>query len=201
MTKLAIISGGVREPSSTRLLADRIPTIRTDEVFRNQVYQPLNPGVGYGVLRFRETATLGAQPVSPTDLVVLDRVPNEVSMVAGIITAEFQTPLAHVGVLAKTRGTPNMALRSAWTDERLRPLGAVSAEIRGYGETLTALESAQMVPPRAAAGSRLALDLLSRPDGGGGRRVVTVPVSAQNGALYLGPVRMVRLEPIPFPVR
>lgn len=86
-------------------------------------------------------------------------------------------------------------------DERLRPLGAVSAEIRGYGETLTALESAQMVPPRAAAGSRLALDLLSRPDGGGGRRVVTVPVSAQNGALYLGPVHMVRLEPIPFPVR
>lgn len=103
-------------------LWNRIPIIRTDEVFRNQVYQPLNPGVGYGVLRFRETATLGGQPVSPTDLVVLDRVPNEVSMVAGIITAEFQTPLAHVGVLAKTRGTPNMALRDAWTDARLRPL-------------------------------------------------------------------------------
>ena len=103
-------------------LDERIPTIRTSDVFRNQVYQPLNPGVGYGVLRFRETATLGGQPVSPTDLVVLDRVPNEVSMVAGIITAEFQTPLAHVGVLAKTRGTPNMALRGAWRDERLRPL-------------------------------------------------------------------------------
>jgi hypothetical protein len=99
----------------------RIKTIATDDVFRNQVYQSLNPGVGYGTLRFRRTATLGGQPVSPTDLVVLDRVPNELSMVAGIITAEFQTPLAHVGVLAKTRGTPNMALRSAWDDERLRP--------------------------------------------------------------------------------
>jgi hypothetical protein len=99
----------------------RIATIATDEVFRNQVYQPLNPGVGYGTLRFRRTATLGGQPVSPTDLVVLDRVPNELSMVAGIITAEFQTPLAHVGVLAKTRGTPNMGLRDAWDDERLRP--------------------------------------------------------------------------------
>ena len=99
----------------------RIRTIATDEVFRNQVYQPLNHGLGYGVLRFRRTATLSGQPLSPTDLVVLDRVPNELSMVAGIITAEFQTPLAHVGVLAKTRGTPNMGLRDAWDDERLRP--------------------------------------------------------------------------------
>lgn len=99
----------------------RIRTIGTDDVFSNQVYQPLNAGVGYGTLRFRQTATLEGQPLSPTDLVVLDRVPNDLSMVAGIITAEFQTPLAHVGVLAKTRGTPNMALRSAWTDDRLRP--------------------------------------------------------------------------------
>jgi hypothetical protein len=86
-------------------------------------------------------------------------------------------------------------------DEMLRPLGAVSAEIKGYGETLSALEAAQVVPPKAAAGSRLALDLLSRPDGADGRRVVTIPVSAQNGALYLGPIRLVRLEPIPFPAR
>jgi hypothetical protein len=101
-------------------LEGRIPTIATDEVFRGQVYQPLNPGVAYGVLRFRKTSTLGGVPLSPTDLVVLDRVPNDVAMVAGIVTAEFQTPLAHVGVLAKTRGTPNMALRGAWDDPRLR---------------------------------------------------------------------------------
>jgi hypothetical protein len=103
-------------------LRDRIPTIATDEVFRNQTYQPLNPGVAYGVLRFRQTATLEGTPLSPTDLVVLDRVPNDVAMVAGIITGEFQTPLAHVAVLAQTRGTPNMALRDAWTDPRLRAL-------------------------------------------------------------------------------
>ncbi|MBP6629713.1 MAG: hypothetical protein KA297_09805 [Kofleriaceae bacterium] len=101
-------------------LTARIPTIGTDEVFRGQVYQALNPGVGFGVVRFRRTSTLGGQPLAPTDLVVLDRVPNDVSMVAGIITAEFQTPLAHVGVLAKTRGTPNMALQGAWDDLRLR---------------------------------------------------------------------------------
>jgi hypothetical protein len=101
-------------------LAAQIPVVRTDEVFTGQTYQALNPGVGYGTLRFRRLAELGSTPVLPTDFVVLDRVPNDISMVAGLITAEFQTPLAHVNVLAKTRGTPNMALRDAWTDEDLR---------------------------------------------------------------------------------
>ena len=103
-------------------LAERIPTVATDAVFSGQLYQALNRGVGYGTLRFRRTATLSGEPLVPTDLVVLDRVPNDLSMVAGIITAEFQTPLAHVGVLAKTRGTPNMALRDGWDDARLRAL-------------------------------------------------------------------------------
>jgi hypothetical protein len=103
-------------------LAERIPTVRTADVFGGQTYQPLNKGVGYGVLVFRSTATLSGEPFAPTDLVVLDRVPNDLSMCAGIITAEFQTPLAHVGILAKTRGTPNMALRDAFTDDRLRGL-------------------------------------------------------------------------------
>jgi hypothetical protein len=101
-------------------LAERIPTVRTEEVFGAQIYQPLNRGVGYGVLRFRSTAQLSGQPIAPTDIVVLDRVPNDLSMCAGIITAEFQTPLAHVGILAKTRGTPNMAVRDGWTEPRLR---------------------------------------------------------------------------------
>ena len=44
---------------------------------------------------------------------VLDHVPNDISVVAGIITEEFQTPLSHVNVLAQNRGTPNMGLRNA----------------------------------------------------------------------------------------
>jgi pyruvate,water dikinase len=102
------------------LAAQGVPTVTTEAVFSGQTYQALNPGVAFGTLRFRRTDSLGGEPLAPTDLVVLDRVPNDVSMVAGIVTGEFQTPLAHVGILAKTRGTPNMALRDAFTDQRLR---------------------------------------------------------------------------------
>ncbi|HUS67935.1 MAG TPA: PEP/pyruvate-binding domain-containing protein [Kofleriaceae bacterium] len=100
----------------------RIPVIRTAEVFQGQTYQPLNQTVGFGTLRFRRLAELEAQPASPTDIVVLDRVPNDISMVSGLVTEEFQTPLAHVNILSKNRGTPNMALRGAWDDPALRAL-------------------------------------------------------------------------------
>jgi hypothetical protein len=103
-------------------LEQRIPVIRTADVYNGQTYQPLNARVGFGTLRFRRLAEVEAEPPSPTDIVVLDRVPNDISMVSGIVTEEFQTPLAHVNILSKNRGTPNMALRGAWEDDTLRAL-------------------------------------------------------------------------------
>jgi len=95
-----------------------------------------------------------------------------------------------------------LSLRAKGTvslDEAMRPLGALTADIKGYAETLMALERARILQRRAAAGTQLALDLLSRRDDGDNRRVVTVPVAAQNGSLYLGPVRLLKLVPISFP--
>jgi len=40
----------------------------------------------------------------------------------GIITGAFQTPLSHINVLSRNRGTPNMALRNAFESETLRAL-------------------------------------------------------------------------------
>lgn len=97
-----------------------------------------------------------------------------------------------------------LSLRAKGTlslDEALRPLGALTADIKGYAETLSALERARILKRRAVAGTQLALDLLSRRDAGDSRRVVTIPVAAQNGTLYLGPVQLLKLPPIPFPVR
>ncbi len=87
-------------------------------------------------------------------------------------------------------------------DAALRPLGAFTTEIRGYRAMLSALERTGKLRRREASGARLALDLLSKPDGnGGGRRVVTVPLTAQKGRLYLGPVRLLKLPPILPPAR
>ncbi len=50
---------------------------------------------------------------------VLDEVPNDISVVSGVITQEFQTPLSHLNVLSRNRKTPNMGLRNALTHPTL----------------------------------------------------------------------------------
>lgn len=93
---------------------------------------------------------------------------------------------------ARARATGHVTL-----DESTRPDGALQTKLQGYDETLAALEKAGLIRPRDAATARIALGLLARP-GPDGRKVVLLPVSARAGTLYLGPVRVLKLRPIPF---
>ena len=102
-------------------LPEDVPIITTDALFAGITYQPLNLGTAMGQLRFR-TADEVEEYVNYREIVVLDKIPNDISVVAGTITSEFQTPLAHINVLAQNRGTPNMALRGAFDDDTLRAL-------------------------------------------------------------------------------
>ncbi len=99
-----------------------IGVITTDELYEGIDYQPLNVAESYGLLRFITAEELEDDAATFRDIVVLDNVPNDISVVMGIITAEFQTPLSHVNVLSANRGTPNMALRGAYQDPELRAL-------------------------------------------------------------------------------
>jgi len=103
-------------------LPDDIPIITTEDLFAGIDYQPLNLGTSVGTLTFYEAEELREAYVNPCEIVVLNEVPNDISITAGIITQEFQTPLAHINVLAQNRGTPNMGLRGAFDDEELRSL-------------------------------------------------------------------------------
>lgn len=101
-------------------LPDDIPIVTTDELYAGIDYQPLSLAVGIGRLHFTTVEALETEYVSYQDIVVLDQAPNDISVVQGLITAEFQTPLSHVNVLAKNRKTPNMGLRGALEHEELR---------------------------------------------------------------------------------
>ncbi len=101
------------------LLPEDVKIITTDELYAGIDYQPLNLGTSTGLLRFHTREEVDGQYTPYRELVVLDGVPNDISIVAGIITAEFQTPLAHINVLSANRGTPNMGLRDAQQNEQL----------------------------------------------------------------------------------
>jgi hypothetical protein len=90
-----------------------VHVITTEQLWAGITYQPLNLGETYARVRVLTAAQLATTYVSPRELVVLDRVPNDLSVVAAVVTDEFQTPLSHVNVLSQQRGTPNMALDGA----------------------------------------------------------------------------------------
>lgn len=103
-------------------LPENVKVITTDELYEGTDYQALNLAEKCGQLVFVTSAQLETAYVGFRDIVVLDEVPNDISVVQGIITEAFQTPLSHVNVLSQNRGTPNMGLRGAFEDNELRAL-------------------------------------------------------------------------------
>ena len=100
---------------------ERLNVVTTDALVGNLRYQPLTPGIAYGVLRIvrgeLDTGTVRAQ-----EILVTEDVPDDLPMAMGLVTSRLQAPLAHVAVLSANRGTPNMALRGAIDDARFAAL-------------------------------------------------------------------------------
>lgn len=102
----------------------------TDDLYAQIDYQPLTLGKAMGRLHFMKAAQLATEYVPYRDIVVLDEVPNDISVVSGIVTEQFQTPLSHINVLSQNRGTPNMGLRNATKDSKLKALDGKWVELK-----------------------------------------------------------------------
>ncbi len=115
-----------------------VPVLTSDEIYAGMVYQPVNPGVAYGTLRLVD-GPLDPARVRRTDVLVLAHAPLDLPVCAGVITAEFQTPLSHLAVLASNRGTADMALRDALNNPEVRALDGhlVRLSVTPQGWTLT----------------------------------------------------------------
>ena len=105
-----------------RAVEGQVPIVGPNAPFRGVTFQPLTPALAYGTLRFVASEELRRTSLGPRDIVITDQVPNDIPLIGGLITESFQTPLAHVNILSRGRGTPNMALKHARTDERIAPL-------------------------------------------------------------------------------
>ena len=99
-----------------------VPLISSEELYEGQNYQALNLAEGFGYLRKVAVDELATTYLGKHDIIILNGIPNDVSVVAGIITTEFQTPLSHINILSHNRRTPNMALRDGWTNSKFNSL-------------------------------------------------------------------------------
>ena len=80
-------------------------------------------------------------------------------------------------------------------DRRMRPLGAMSGKIYGAGHGIDALQDAGRMTDREAAAAKTALALLEQRDADG-QPHLTVPLTAQDGKLFLGPVPLFSLPSV-----
>ncbi|TNF36003.1 MAG: hypothetical protein EP329_05660, partial [Deltaproteobacteria bacterium] len=119
-------AGAVQEAAATAADADfaraDAPWVDHEQLYGALTEQLLNPGVAFGTLRRLAPEDLAHTVVSYTDVLLLTRLPNDLPIVGGTITEELQTPLAHVNVAARARGTPNLALLSAGEHPDIAPL-------------------------------------------------------------------------------
>jgi len=144
-TKWAIRPTEGRQINELRAIEGNAPLVGPNAPYVGLTYQPLNPAVGFGTLVFVPARDLETAELGPNVIVVTDDVPNGTAFMGGLITEAFQTPLAHVNVLARGRGTPNMALRGASDDPRLKALFGklVRLEVRASDFSIREADAAE----------------------------------------------------------
>jgi hypothetical protein len=74
-------------------------------------------------------------------------------------------------------------------DAAMQPVGALTAVIEGYGDVIDALVAGGSLKPGDAQLAKLALGLLAKP-GPAGRSQLSVPVTLQEGQVYMGPAKL-----------
>lgn len=102
---------------------------------------------------------------------------------------EFETIALQWGAL-RMNGDGSLTL-----DKQFRPLGAMAGQIRGAEAGLDALVAAGKMKPEDAAAGKAALGVIALRDDKG-ERYLPLPLTAQEGRLFLGPVALFTLAPV-----
>ncbi|MFP6746225.1 MAG: DUF2125 domain-containing protein [Alphaproteobacteria bacterium] len=77
-------------------------------------------------------------------------------------------------------------------DHRMRPIGALTARIKGHNALLDIAVASKTMSKNSAFAARAVLGLLAAAGGG----ILSVPVRLQDGQLYLGPIAVAKLAPL-----
>jgi hypothetical protein len=106
--------------------SDRL--LRYHELSAPGAVDVFNEGTAAGRVRVLEPgAPLG--DARPDDVLVLSEIPDELPPCAALITAVPQTPLAHIALLARSRGIPNLHVAGLADDPQWNQWSRVGAKV------------------------------------------------------------------------
>jgi len=138
-----------------RLVAEQVaglPIASNDDLYSYQDYQLFNEGRRVGNLRIIDTLKHGErhQLRFESDEVILVNVPiPTLTVVSGIITEEFSTPLSHLGLRARAWGIPHIGLKNAAAAYGSLAGKTVYFEARSDGHVLRAATKAEIATWKA----------------------------------------------------
>ncbi len=109
--RYTFVASGPQQTFATvlpQLAALGFEAMTIEQVLGNVTYLPLNAGEAFGYLRVFPT---DGNSLLPTDIVLFDELPLDLTVVAATITTVVQDVTSHVNLKAKERGTPNCMMR------------------------------------------------------------------------------------------
>jgi hypothetical protein len=114
-------------------------------LFPQDLIDPTRPiaystGEGYGTLR----VVPPGQPLvdyGPHDVVVVESVPNDISVVAGLLSSNPQNELGHVNLRLREKGIPNAALPVVYDSEFVRDLSGKLVHVVVTDSAVTVTEA------------------------------------------------------------
>jgi Uncharacterized protein conserved in bacteria (DUF2125) len=106
-------------------------------------------------------------------------------------TVEFERLEANWNTITDVSGNGTLAL-----DAQLQPLFAGTANVQGYNEAIDALAQAGMLELGQVTGAKIALAAMSKPSEDGGPRTARLPITIQDGFLFIGPLKLAQMPRI-----
>ncbi|MDP2385259.1 MAG: PEP/pyruvate-binding domain-containing protein [Bacteroidota bacterium] len=94
--------------------------LTSDELFKNQNYQPICKGTTTGTLLFVKAGELSKNKDYSNNILIMDGSSNELPLCKGVIVNEFQTPLSHICLLTNNRKTPSAAQKDIFMIDSLK---------------------------------------------------------------------------------
>ena len=144
--RLAFVPTGSQQTTGTvleELAALEVSVVTLDSILDGVNYLPLNRGEAWGHLRIFPP---DLDDLRPTDVVVFDELPLDLSVVAGVLTRAVQDTNSHVNLKSKERGTPNAVLRDAGPDHpRLRAFADRPVHLVVRGDDFSLEETSEEV--------------------------------------------------------
>lgn len=102
----------------------------------------LNPGVAFGLVKFIKNEK-ELEALLPTDIAILNFIPLHIPPVSGIVSLKPQTPLSHVNLLAKNRGTFNGYVTDIFALQNLKSLIGKYAKLSNNGDKIIITKSSK----------------------------------------------------------